>query len=235
MRVSYVYRGPLVSAIQRACEDSMSDTRTREPRQKPISAADLDEARWMDPTLKTRVARPADRGSEPVGRHDLETGKSYYDTRWPLVNQILAITERLTGGRAGVIQRLFTYLVIGGTAAVVNLSAFAIFEHFGSLKVFSPYSVFAYFTAYEVSILANFIPNDYFTFRFLPGHQRSWIARGLRFHATSLSGVLVTFALSWVFYHPLNLPLLVSQALALILAVFYNFTVHHLFTYARKH
>ena len=163
------------------------------------------------------------------------SAQSYHETRWPLVNQALAITEQLTGGRAGTVQRLFTYVLIGGTAAVVNLGAFAIFEHFGSLKVFSLYSAFAYITAYEVSILANFIPNDYFTFRFLPGHQRSWLARCLRFHTTSLSGVLVTMALSWIFYHPLNLPLLVSQALALILAVFYNFTVHHLFTYADKH
>ena len=164
-----------------------------------------------------------------------QPAQSYYDTRWPLVNQTLALTEQLTGGRAGTVQRLFTYVLIGGTAAVVNLGAFAIFEHFGSLKVFSLYSAFAYVIAYEVSILANFIPNDYFTFRFLPGHQRSWLARCLRFHTTSLSGVLVTMALSWIFYHPLNLPLLVSKALALILAVFYNFTVHHLFTYARKH
>ncbi len=161
--------------------------------------------------------------------------QSYYDTRWPLVNQALAIAERLTGGRAGVFQRLFTYVVIGGTAALVNLGAFAVFEHFGSLKVLSLYSVFAYVSAYELSILANFIPNDYFTFRFLSGHQRSWLARCLRFHITSLSGVLVTFALSWVFFHPLGMRLLVAQALALILAVFYNFTVHHLFTYAAKH
>ncbi len=113
------------------------------------------------------------------------SAQSYHETRWPLVNQALAITEQLTGGRAGTVQRLFTYVMIGGTAAVVNLGAFAIFEHFGSLKVFSIYSAFAYVTAYEVSILANFIPNDYFTFRFLPGHQRSWLARCLRFHTTS--------------------------------------------------
>ncbi len=161
--------------------------------------------------------------------------QSYYDTRWPLVNQALAIAERLTGGRAGVFQRLFTYVVIGGTAALVNLGAFAVFEHFGSLKVLSLYSVFAYVSAYELSILANFIPNDYFTFRFLSGHQRSWLARCLRFHVTSLSGVLVTFALSWVFFHPLGMRLLMAQALALILAVFYNFTAHHIFTYARTH
>jgi putative flippase GtrA len=161
------------------------------------------------------------------------TGQSYYDTRWPLVNQALAITERLTGGRAGMLQRLVTYVLVGGTAALVNLAVLAIFQREGSFKVVG-YLIVANVAAYELSILANFIPNDYFTFRFLPGHQRSWLARCVRFHLTSLSGVLVTSILFFLLYHWLGLAALVAQAIALVLAVFYNFTVHHLFTYAHK-
>lgn len=212
----------------------MPNTSARESNSQPLSAEDLEEARWMEITQKTRVPRPGGVVSAPEPARRLAVTKSYHDTRWPVVNQALALTEQLTGGRAGVIQRLFTYLMIGGTAALVNLSILAIFEHFGSLKTLTLYTVIGYFSAYEISILTNFIPNDYFTFRFLPGHQRSWLARCLRFHLTSLSGVAVTFALSWIFYHPFDLRLLVAQALALILAVFYNFTAHHLFTYAHK-
>jgi putative flippase GtrA len=167
----------------------------------------------------------------------IETGAaavSYYDTRWPLVNRALALTERLTGGRAGTIQRLVTYLLIGGTAALVNLGVLAIFKAEGSFKAFW-YLVLANIVAYEISILANFIPNDYFTFRFLPGHQRSWFARCLRFHLTSLSGILVTSVLFALFFYWFRLDALIAQAIALILAVFYNFTVHHIFTYAAKH
>jgi putative flippase GtrA len=218
---------------QRVCEESMPDSTTSDSRQRPFSDAEIDEARWMDPTLKTPAARPADTdGAAPWARAP-QPGKSYYDTRWPLVNQALEITERLTHGRAGVFQRLFTYLVIGGTAALVNLGVFAIFYHFGSPKVIW-YYLLANICAYELSILANFIPNDYFTFRFLPGHQRSWLARCVRFHLTSLSGVLVTSILFFLLYHWLGLAALVAQAIALVLAVFYNFTVHHLFTYAHK-
>jgi putative flippase GtrA len=213
----------------------MPDTTTSDTRHKLFSDGEFDEARWMEPTLKTRAAQSAGAGGASSEDRAPHAGKSYYDTRWPLVNQLLDITERLTGGRAGVIQRLFTYLLIGGSAALVNLGVFAFFEHFGSLKTLTLYTIVGYFSAYELSILANFIPNDYFTFRFLEGHKRTWLARAARFHMTSLSGVLVTFILSWVFYHPLNLPLLVAQALALILAVFYNFTAHHIFTYARTH
>jgi putative flippase GtrA len=209
----------------------MRDSTARDAQQQPFTDREMIEARRMDETAKrpaiNTVIQPV--VTPPVAK------QSYYDTRWPLVNQTLAITERLTGGRAGVIQRLFTYLLIGGTAALVNLGVFALFGHYGDMKDFGLYSVVGYILAYEFSILANFIPNDYFTFRFLPGHQRSWLARCARFHLTSLSGVLVTFVISWVLYHPLNLSLLVAQAVALILAVFYNFTVHHLFTYASKH
>ncbi|HEU0027665.1 MAG TPA: GtrA family protein [Ktedonobacterales bacterium] len=161
------------------------------------------------------------------------TEQSYYDTRWPLINQALAIAERLTGGRAGMLQRLVTYVLIGGTAALVNLGVLAIFQREGSFKVVW-YLIIANVAAYELSILANFIPNDYFTFRFLPGHQRSWLARCLRFHLTSLSGVLVTSILFFLLYHWLGLTALLAQAIALVLAVFYNFTVHHAFTYAHQ-
>ncbi len=181
-----------------------------------------------------RNPRASRRETQAVAVAIQQPAQSYYDTRWPIVNQALALTEELTGGRAGAVQRLFTYVLIGGTAALVNLGVLAIFQSEGSFKVLW-YLILANVAAYELSILANFIPNDYFTFRFLPGHQRSWLARCLRFHITSLSGVLVTSALFFVFYHWFGLVALVAQAIALIIAVFYNFTVHHLFTYASKH
>ncbi len=171
----------------------------------------------------------------PSAQQQIETTQapSYYDTRWSLVNRALALTDRLTHGHAGLIQRLASYLVIGGTAALVNLSILAIFFHFGSEKILW-YWLLANAVAYELSILANFIPNDYFTFRRLAGHQRSWWARCTRFHITSLSGVAVTFAISALLFHVVGLAALVAQAIALIIATAYNFTVHHLFTYAHK-
>lgn len=210
-------------------------------RQEPRRALDTQaqaEAARIDPTLpaptvKTRAthADGAAMSSAPAAMRHTASKQSYRDTRWPLVNRILATTDRITGGRAGLVQRLGSYLPIGGTAALVNLGVLAVFFHYGSAKVFW-YWVLASAVAYELSILANFIPNDYFTFRHLNGHQRSWLSRCLRFHLTSLSGVGVTFVLSTVFLHVLGLHPLVAQAFALILATAYNFTVHHLFTYS---
>lgn len=165
-------------------------------------------------------------------------GRSYEPTRWPIVNDLLAWTDNLTHGKAGVLQRLFTYLLIGGTAALVNLGVLAAFWAVGN-RTNPLYFVFANAVAYEISIMANFIPNDYFTFRHMAGHSRSWGARALRFHITSIGGIIVTFAISAGldigFHLTSERDLLIAQAIALIIAVFFNFTVHHLFTYAGKH
>ena len=166
-------------------------------------------------------------------------GKSYEPTRWPIVNDVLAWTDDLTHGKAGVIQRLFTYLLIGGTAALVNLGVLAFFKHFGTINFYNitdlPYSVFAYLVSYEISIMANFIPNDYFTFRHMAGHDRSWGARALRFHITSIGGIIVTTVIFFGLNLGFHLDVLIAQAIALIIAVFFNFTFHHLFTYAGQH
>ncbi len=166
-------------------------------------------------------------------------GRSYEPTRWPVVNDLLTWVDGVTRGKAGLLQRLFTYLLIGGTAALVNLGVLASFKHFGTINFFNLntllYSLFAYAVSYEISIMANFIPNDYFTFRHMAGHDRSWTARCLRFHITSIGGIIVTSVIFFGLSLGFHLDVLIAQAIALIIAVFFNFTVHHLFTYAGKH
>ena len=156
---------------------------------------------------------------------------SYYTTPWPIVNSLLAIVEQRTGGKAGVLQRLFTFLLFGGTAALVNLGIF-------KLMLLAPlplpdkaHNLVAYLIASELSIIANFIPNDRITFSHLPGANRPWLQRCIRFHATNIGGVILTYALQFVFHYALNLDALIAEALAIIIVLFYNFSVHHLFTY----
>lgn len=159
---------------------------------------------------------------------------SYYLTRWKLVNRVLAIAEEKTGGKAGVLQRLFTYLMVGGFAALVNLAVFGVM-----LRVALPlndqvHNIVAYCVAAELSILANFIPNDRITFSHLPGHSRSWYARCLRFHTTCIMGTILTFIIEYVLHYRFGILALVAEAIAIIIVLFFNFTVHHLFTYSHK-
>jgi len=159
--------------------------------------------------------------------------RSYHPYSWGVANRVLDIVDTLTGGRAGMLQRLSSYVVIGGFAAVVNLIVYSIVYHF--VPVPGPdtvHLVVAFLCATEISIMANFIPNDYFTFRHVAGgRQRSWLQRCLRFQLTCISGSALTALIQFSLVYLVHVWPLFAQASALILVLFYNFTVHHLFTY----
>ncbi len=154
-----------------------------------------------------------------------------------LVDNLFAWIDRATNGKGGVIQRLCTYLIIGGWAAVVNLTF--LFLVYQVIKL--PFSdgvhyIVAFAIASEISIFANFIPNDYVTFSRLPGHSRSWLARCLRYHATTIVGTLITLAISAALKLGLGMFWLWAQSIAIIIALIFNFSVHHLWTYrAQSH
>lgn len=166
---------------------------------------------------------------------------SYQPTRWPVVNRSLDFVDAVTHGRADWAQRLVSYLFVGGFAAVVNLSIFSLIYY----KIYPVppnttdqvqrglHWAVAFVIATEISILANFIPNDYLTFRHLPGHKRSWLARCVRFHMTCVAGTLLTLGISFAL-HLLFIPAWIAQAVALIVVTAFNFTAHHLFTYRHK-
>jgi putative flippase GtrA len=157
---------------------------------------------------------------------------SYRPLPWSSLNALLDNVDRLTRGRAGWLQRFCTYIFIGGMAAVVNLIVFYVVFYRISLPVHTAmHNIIANVLAAEISIMANFIPNDYFTFRYLPGHVRSWGARCLRFHITSLGGVILTLLIEFGLHYGAHVPAIVAQAVALMLVLIYNFSLHHIFTY----
>ena len=159
---------------------------------------------------------------------------SYRPTPWKFVNALLDIIDNYTGGRAGLFQRFFTFAFIGGVAALVNLLVFyVVFYRIDPQNKAVAHNILASVLASEVSIMANFIPNDYFTFSHLPGHERSWVARCARFHLTSIGGSLLTFLIQFGFSYAGHVPAMLSQATALIIVLFYNFSFHHIFTDGR--
>ncbi len=169
-----------------------------------------------------------------VGRYP-----SYASTSWATVNRALDIVDKVTNGRADWVQRFFSYSFIGGIAATVNLTIFTIVYH--RLAMPASHVVhnliaqgLAQVMAFEISLMVNFVPNDYFTFRHLAGHKRSWGARFLRYHITSISGLCLTTLIQFFLTNGVHVPYFFSQAIALMLVFIYNFTFHHLFTYRHK-
>src|ERR1700694_4570927 len=90
---------------------------------------------------------------------------SYSPTPWLLVNRVLDLVDLVSGGRADWVLRLLSYCVIGGFAAVVNLVLFyLVLYHSLNFLDHRLHNIIASVVAAEISILANFIPNDLFTF-----------------------------------------------------------------------
>lgn len=128
-------------------------------------------------------------------------------------------------------QRAFSYLLFGGLSVVVNLVVFSVMYYRVSWPADQQwrYAV-AFAVASEVSILANFFPNDAITFRRLPGHSRPWLVRCARFHLTYLLGTLLQLFTSFSL-HLLGSPALFAQAAAIGIVTAFNFALHHIFTY----
>lgn len=160
---------------------------------------------------------------------------SYIPTGWPLANRMLDTLDRVTNGRADWFQRALSFLFIGGIGAVVNLAVFSLlYDQSGLFQSERSRWLVAFVAATELSILVNFLLNDHFTFRRLPGHERRWAARCARFHVTATGGVLLTLAIS-ASLHLFGVSAVLAQALAILVVTCFNFAVHHLYTYRPVH
>ena len=166
---------------------------------------------------------------------------SFVPTGVAFLDNLLTTADEMTRGKAGMLQRAVSYLMVGGFAAVVNLVSLYFFNDiFFRTVVHLPYpkfvqSTLAFILASEISIMANFIPNDRITFSQLPGHARSWWARCLRFHSTAIAGTIVTYIIFATLHIWLGYPTLIAQSTGIIIALFFNFTMHHLWTYRHIH
>ena len=181
-----------------------------------------------EPALSQNVFVPISETLNPP----VQPPRSYQPYRWNLLNQVLDFVDLKTNGRAGVAQRFVSYLFFGGTAAVVNLVVFFIGFHVIPWPANELlHNTLAYLCAAEISILANFIPNDRFTFNLLPGAKRPWIQRCSRFHMTAVVGTILTYLIELGVTYLLHVPAIIGQAIALLLVLIYNFSFHHLFTY----
>lgn len=176
------------------------------------------------------ILPPAPAASSETLLGTARSARSYQPYKWSFLNSILDVVDVKVPGRAGQLQRVASYLFFGGTAALVNLLAFAIMLRLMPGDDFAQ-NTFAYAVAAELSIMANFIPNDRFTFNTLPGAKRPWLQRCLRFHATCIVGTLLTLLIESVLKFRFNIPALIAEAIAIIIVLVYNFTFHHIFTY----
>ncbi len=169
---------------------------------------------------------------ESMGGAGVSVGPSFAPSGVALLDHLLKLVDDKTHGKGGMLQRAFSYLIIGAFGAVINLMVLDICLFAGPMPANRQlHWLVAFLVAAEVSILANFIPNDRITFGRLPGHARPWWLRCARFHSTTLVGTGVTLVISYSLHRWFGFLAVLAEAIAIVVALVFNFTLHHLWTY----
>lgn len=82
----------------------------------------------------------------------------------------------------------------------------------------------------EFSMLVSFVLNDTFTFRTM-ARDRAWYVRLSRFQIAAIGGNLLTAAISTLLHSGLEWQPVYAQGVAIVVAFFFNFTVHRFWTF----
>jgi putative flippase GtrA len=160
---------------------------------------------------------------------------SYQPTRWPQANALLDKVDDITNGRAGSLVQFATFLVFGGTTTIINLAIVYVAYYRIPMPALTDawHSLLATVLGCELSLTCNFLLNDNFTFKNMPGRSRSLLARFWRFQTTGIVGTLLNLAIATGLADLAHMNTLVAEAIAVIIVLFYNFFVQSFFTYAK--
>jgi dolichol-phosphate mannosyltransferase len=120
--------------------------------------------------------------------------------------------------------------VVGASGAGVNLGFLALFVEVAGLD-----KIIAQVPSYEISILTNFALNEAWTFRDrrLPG-TRSVLVRAVKFNLVSLVGWGINFAVYTLALKVAGINYIVSQVIAIAVAMMWNFFSNVTWTWRTK-
>ncbi len=143
-------------------------------------------------------------------------------------NKAVQIAEKYFHGKGEEVVRILMFLIVGGSAALVNLIAVRELDAHAKLLPF--WSISAIST--EISILYNFALNDQITFRSMTinSGRPIWL-RCARFHLPASVGFALTLILATSFHTFGHLSAVIAQAIAIIIVTGVNFVMHRFWTF----
>jgi len=138
--------------------------------------------------------------------------------------------------------RIIRYGLVGGVGIPVNDLALFLFTYLLGLiawsksavlfgHVVSPRDVFIYpiasACAFEVSNIVNFTLNQFFTYReqLQHIHGREWIRRAVKGQLTSLSAMLLSYAVGLLLFYVFHVSEYIANPAGIIVAFIYNFFI----------
>jgi putative flippase GtrA len=158
------------------------------------------------PPAATRGARARDAWSRAA------------DGTWALIRRIHLGTRKPENW-----AQLFKFGVVGGTGYVVNLIVFALLT-----EGLGMYHLLAAVASFCVAVTNNFLWNRHWTFRATEGHAGF---QAIRFFAVSLLALGINLVFLYLLVDVASAPELPSQALAVALAMPFNFLGNKLWTF----
>jgi dolichol-phosphate mannosyltransferase len=133
--------------------------------------------------------------------------------------------------RKGEVTRIFKFIGVGLSGTVVNLAVLALVSE---LTTWTKYV--AEIPGIEISIITNFLLNDFFTFKDRRVDQnKSFIKRLLKFNLVSLIGAVINIALYtlilWLWGTDTTVSRLVAQAISIVIVFIWNYIFSLIWTW----
>jgi putative flippase GtrA len=141
--------------------------------------------------------------------------------------------NRVSNGKAEEVVRILSFLVIGGSASVINLFFTGLFTSVMHLERTYPAWTLT-IVATEISLLYNFFLNDRYTFHSMLDASRTWLQRCIRFHGPASVGFGLTLAIFSFNHYVLGIRPVISQAIAIAIVTVVNFVMHRYWTFRPK-
>ena len=123
-------------------------------------------------------------------------------------------------------RQLFSYLIVGGIATIVEWACFYIFSYQAHIHY-----LLATTLAFAISTAANWLAGRLLTFR---GAEKQPILRELaKIYAVSVIGLLLNLLLMYLFVQKAGLAKMAGKIIATILVFAWNFIVRKFWIYRR--
>jgi len=174
----------------------------------------------MKQASKARAEAPAEPPAEQQTLADREAATAAEWT-WRLIRRVHLGTRKPSNW-----IELVKFGIVGATGYIVNLAVFAILVELGGL-----HHIPAAIGAFCVAVMNNFFWNRHWTFRATHGHAGFQAAR---FFAVSLAALGVNLLVLALLVDVAGAPELPSQALAVALAMPFNFVGNKLWTFGGR-
>jgi putative flippase GtrA len=121
------------------------------------------------------------------------------------------------------VEKFIRFSIVGGICALIDYSVY-----------FLGYSIFGlhYMTALAFSVIlsgtTNYLLNKHFTFK---DKSKNYLKQVSRFILVAVFGIILNFALMFVFVDLVEINPLIARLATIILVWFFNFGMHSMFTF----